>query len=120
MSGITEHDWTDRRSTTMNTETLPHSRCKTCGIDLLTLDDARAHMNETLDASPHLRSHTTEVINQTEPERRASRARNLVQDAIYDAIERIADDRGDLTGQEIREALSWIDLDDEWSDWCER
>lgn len=102
----------------MNTET-PHSRCKTCGIDLPTRDDASAHMNETADASLERRSHTTVVINPTEEERRATRARNLVNYAINDAIERIGDERGDLTGAEIREALSCVDLDAEWSYWCE-
>lgn len=97
----------------------PHSRCKTCGIYLPTRDDATAHLRETSAGSPTRHSHTVTVINPTDEERRQSRARNLVRDEVADAIERIANGAGDLTGKEIREALSWIDLDEEWTDWCE-
>ena len=103
----------------MTDETLPHSRCMTCGIDLPTLTDAREHMVATIPA-PVGTSHVTTILNPTEDERRASRARSLVKEAIFAAMEHIGEGRGDLTCQEVREALSRVDLDDEWSDWCEQ
>lgn len=91
--------------------------CETCKVDLSTEGEADAHMKETGAASASRRSHTVRVTNPTREMRIQAMVDDVVQDAIEEALETLRDSqsRGDVTSDEITEALKWhSDFSDEW------
>lgn len=98
-------------------EGVPYGHCADCGIELATDEDGAAHRAETMGPSGHGPSHRTRAENAP----RAERVQRMVDHTVYDAIEEALDkireeiDRGDVTTEEVREALRWhSDFSDAW------
>jgi hypothetical protein len=94
-----------------------YGTCVTCGVSLPTEQAARAHLNETLEASPDRKSHTYRRHNPTREQRIQSMVASAVDDSIYDAIERLMEEvaSGEVTEDEITKAIKFYgDFADEW------
>lgn len=98
-------------------EGVPYGRCVDCGIELATDADGIAHRAATMGPSGQGPSHSTRAENAP----RAQRIQQMVDHTVYDAIEEALDklrdeiDRGDVTADEVREALRWhSDFGDAW------
>jgi hypothetical protein len=109
--------------------TAPHSRCRTCGIDLPTPQSADDHRSETFQASlakdgwdvggKGAMGHTTTTLNPTQEERRRSRAASIVADALEDVylrLDREVDD-GYVHLEDVRRQLVAVDVLDGWDEW---
>lgn len=80
--------------------------CDDCGSAFNNRAEMNTHLNETFDASPEGNSHTVSVINPYPQEQRQNRATRLIDRAIYEAIDYIDRNRGDLSDEEIDHAMS--------------
>lgn len=91
--------------------------CEKCGVNLGTEGEADVHMQETSAASASRRSHTVRITNPTREMRIQSMVDDVVQDAIEEALDTLRDaqSRGDVSSDEITEALKWhSDFSNEW------
>ena len=92
----------------------PYGRCRDCGQEMPTEQEANDHMGETMEASAERRSHGISVTNPGRSARVRSAIRDAIDDAVRDAVDevdRMVDD-GDITEEEARSALSDEFLDE--------
>lgn len=107
--------------------TANYAKCTTCGIDLATPADAEQHRHETFEAARNTpgaetRGHATRVVNPTPEEVAAGRVRQVVEDALHEAMGRLDDlvDSGIVTTAQVTEELRWFsDFSDEWDEWLQ-
>jgi hypothetical protein len=93
--------------------------CLTCKIDLLTEEDSKNHVNETIKASPDHRSHSYVVLNPSREEKIKRAVSSIIDSAIQDALEDVDDlvYRNDATEEEITKALRFYDnFSEYWED----
>jgi hypothetical protein len=106
------------------TET-PYASCQDCGIALADRDAVTAHGSATMapTGEPGIvaRGHRVSILNPTEPERRASRARMHIGDALLAAYEHLYDraERHEITVDEIKAELWAFDFGDGWDEFLE-
>lgn len=101
-----------------------YAKCVDCGIELADRDAITAHGRETMAPTGETgivaRGHRVSIVNPTEAERRESRLRMHIADALddlYDALyERV--DRDEFTAEEISKAMWVFDLRDGWDDYA--
>ena len=94
-----------------------YGKCETCGMKLTTSEAADEHRAETMDESPARRSHRTVGANPDRQSRIQSHVDSAVESAISDALDDLQGDidRGDLTEEEVLDALRWHgDFADAW------
>lgn len=99
----------------------PYAQCKDCEVVAETQADARQHMSET-QGSKGNRSHGMRITNATRPERIESAIRSDVDIVIADAMDDLDRyvQRGEMTDEEIKEALRWYpDFADAWDEYVE-
>jgi len=100
-----------------------YAKCQDCDIDLADRDalndHTRATMAPTGEAGVVASSHRVRVVNPTEAERRASRVRMRIQDALGEAYEDLCKqvERGEFTGAEVAAEMWAFDLRDGWDDY---
>lgn len=91
--------------------------CADCKMELMTKEDAEAHMDETMASSGRRRqSHTIRATNPERERRIQSFVDGVVRDAIDDAMDELQNpvSRDLASSEEIEEALKWFGT--EWSD----
>ena len=101
-----------------------YAKCQDCDVDLADRAAINAHSSETMTPTgkptgkPGVvsRGHHIRIVNPTEGERRASRARLAIADALSAAVDHLVEvvDRGDVTADEIGSQMWGFDLADEW------
>ena len=100
-----------------------YGKCQDCEIDLADRDAVNAHMRETRTPTgePGVieRSHRVRIVNPTEEERRASRVRMALADALDKFCEELWDDveRGYFTADEVKAEMWAFDIDTAWEDY---
>ena len=105
------------------TDEKPYGNCQDCGIDLADRNAVTAHIHATMAPTNELGviacGHRVSIVNPTDIEVRASRARLAIQDALSSTIEDLYDDvlRGDLTVAEVSAEMWAFDLRNEWDDY---
>lgn len=92
----------------------PYGRCRDCGQELPTEQEANDHMAETMAASPDRRSHGVAVTNPNRPARVRAAVRDAIDNAVREAVDEVDQmvDDGDITEEEARSALSDEFLDE--------
>lgn len=107
----------------MTTVAQPYAKCKDCDLDFVDRDAMSAHLSETVaptgEAGIVARGHRAVVVNPTEEERRASRVRMAISDALDKACEELWDDveRGYFTAAEVTAEMWAYDLDTAWEEY---
>lgn len=105
-----------------------YAKCQECGVDLADRDAVSAHGKETMAPTPTsevfstgvvARGHRVSIINPTETEKRASRVRRAVSDALETAYEEIFEgvERQEFTAAEVTANLWMFDLHDGWANY---
>lgn len=107
----------------MNGATGPYAKCQDCDLEL---DDRAAitqHGRDTLAPTGELgvtaRGHRVRIVNPTDEERRASRVRMALSDALDSACSELWDDveRGYYTAAEVKAEMWAFDLDTAWEEY---
>ena len=102
----------------------PYGACNACPLTFDTEDAANQHMRQTMGEAKERgetpRSHSVTITNPPRGQRIRSRVGSIVDNAITDAmstLDRLVD-RGDVTEDEITEALRfWPDFADVREEW---
>ena len=92
----------------------PYGRCRDCGRELPTEQEANDHMSKTMEASAERRSHGIAVTNRGRSARVRSAIRDAIDDAVRDAVDEVdqmVEDR-DISEAEARGILSDEFLDE--------
>ena len=101
----------------------PYAKCQDCGIDLADRDAVTAHGRDTMAPTNELgvvaRGHRVSIVNPTDEERRVSRVRVALGDALDRACEELWDDveRGYFTADEVKAEIWAFDLDIAWDEY---
>jgi hypothetical protein len=102
-----------------------YAKCSTCDLELADREKVNAHCRETMEPTgePGVthRGHTVQIVNPTQEEQRAARARQAIADALDKACEELWDEveRGRLTLGEIKAEMWAYDFDDAWGRYVE-
>lgn len=89
-------------------EGVDYGSCKTCGIAIKTEQDCRTHMADTK-PDGYGSSHTISISNPTREGRIDYEVTSIVEDAIREAAEKLAElvHDGDASKEEVTAALRW-------------
>ena len=98
----------------------PYATCQDCGVDLADRDAVNVHGRDTMaptgERGVTARGHRVSIVNPTDDERRASKVRMRVSDALDSAVGDLYSDveRGEFTAAEVGAQLWAFDLSDSW------
>ncbi len=108
----------------MTTVAQPYAKCQDCDLDLADRPAVTAHGRETMapvtgEGGVTARGHRVSILNPTDEERRASRVRMALSDALDKACEELWDDveRGYFTADEVTAEMWAFDLDIAWEEY---
>lgn len=106
----------------MTTET-PYAKCQECDAEFADRAAVTAHGQETMTPTGEqgivARGHRVSIVNPTEAERRQSRLRLYISDALDDLYETLYErvERQGFTAEEFSEAMWVFDLRNGWDDY---
>lgn len=107
----------------MTTTTETYAKCVDCGVDLADRAAVTAHGSETMAPTGEqgvvARGHRVSIVNPTEDERRESRLRMHIGDALNDLYDDLYErvERGEFTAEEFGKAMWPFDLRDGWDEY---
>jgi len=102
------------------TEPVPnYGKCKTCGLELLTKETARAHMSDTANSIDGTRSHTVNVLHPPREDTVKTDIRMRIDEAVAELVEELMGqvEDGTYTDAQVRSGLwGYPDFQDAWDD----